>query len=164
MATSKKKSTEPSQAAPTGPYCVAALLCEYVLTEKDNVHSLIRIVDRITVQAIGPGAPDQMPETPLKQTLYLSFKSGEARGPVSIKVTQTEPSGLEKPEPLWEGTIHFEGGTRGHNLIIGMKGKLKQPGPYWFNLYVGDSLAARTPLEVIYTHSRGGQVPNGGMS
>lgn len=163
MPANRKRSTETTNPDATGPFCVGALLCERVLTEKDNVHSLIRIVDRIIVQASGPDAPEQMPDTPLGQTLFLSFKSGEARGPVPIKVTLTVPSGIAKGKPLWEGTIHFEGENKGHNLIINLRGILKQPGPYWFNLFVGGRLVVRTPLQVIYTHSDTGGLPSDEM-
>lgn len=140
--------------ATTGPHLIAALVCERVLIEKDNVMSVIRIIDRINVTAAGPDAPDEMPEVPLNHTLFLSFKSGAARGPVPVKVTMTLPSGIDHSRPLFEGTIHFEGGVKGHNHVTLMQGNLKVPGPYWLNVYVSDDLVTRTPLEVVYTTSK----------
>ena len=141
-------------ATSTGPHLIAALVCERVLIEKDNVVSIIRVIDRITVTAAGPNAPDVMPELPLNHTLFLSFKSGTAQGPVPVKVTMTLPSGIEHSNPLFEGTIHFEGGTKGHNHVTLIQGTLKDPGPYWLNIFVADDLVTRTPLEVVYTTSK----------
>ena len=139
----------------TGPYLVAALICERLLTEKDNVQSLIRIVDRLNVQAAGPDAPEQMPDVPFNYIFFLALKSGAATGPVPVKVTMTLPSGLEHSGPLFEGTVHFEGGTRGHNQVTNLRGTFKHAGPYWFNVYIDEKLITRTPMEVIYTVSRG---------
>ncbi len=144
----------------TGPYIQAALFCERVLDEKDNVKSLIRVIDRMNVQAVGQAPPEKMPEVERELILVLMFKSGEATGPVPIKLTLTRPSGLVDKDPVWEGTVHFEGGTRGHNLVLRVRTQFKNTGPYWYNVYVGDSLATRIPYEVIYTTMRvSGQAP-----
>lgn len=142
-----------------GPHLVAALLCESVLTETDGVKSLIRIIDRIVGTGQGPDAPDAMPPMAWHGILFLAFKADEARGPVPIRITITMPSGLEEPKPVYEGTIHFEGGTRGHNLQAQLRLGLKEAGPYWFNVYVGEYRVARTPLEVIYTVNKGPAQP-----
>ena len=146
--------TESLSTFDTGPYLQAALFCEQVLDEKDNVKSVIRIVDRLVVQATGPDAPGQMPEIRHQLVGLLSFKSGEAIGPVPIKVTITSPSGLTSQIPVWHGTVNFEGGTRGYNLTMRIQTLFKNQGPYWFNVYVGDRLATRMPFEVIYTITR----------
>lgn len=85
----------------TGPYLQAALFCERVLDEKDNVKSLIRLVDRLVVQATGPDVPDTMPEITRQVIAFLSFKSGEAVGTVPIKITLKRPSGMTDPNPVW---------------------------------------------------------------
>ena len=141
----------------TGPHLIAALLCERVLIEKDNVISVIRVIDRLNVAAVGPEAPDEMPEVPLNHTLFLAFKSDAAHGPVPVKVTMTLPSGIDHSRPLFEGTFHFEGGAKGHNHVTAIQGSLKEAGPYWLNVYVSDELVTRTPLEVVYTMSKSSQ-------
>lgn len=137
-----------------GPYVQAALFCEHLLDEKDNVKSVIRIIDRILFQAAGPDVPDKMPEFVREIVAVLMFKSGEARGPVPIKITLTRPSGLTDSDHIWEGTIHFEGGIRGNNLTLRMHTRFSESGPYWYNVYVGERLATRMPLEIIYTTMR----------
>jgi len=143
--------TEPIATFETGPYLQVAVFCEQILDEKDNVKSLIRIIDRLFVQASGPNPSEAMPEFESELNAFLLFKSGQATGPVPIRITLTRPSGLTASNPVWYGTVHFEGGTRGHNLTLQIRYKFREPGPYWFNVYVGDRLATRMPFEVIYT-------------
>ena len=143
----------------TGPYIQAALFCELVLDEKDSVKSLIRIIDRITIEARGPDVPSTMPVIQRDLIGVLMFKSGEARGAVSITVTLTRPSGLTDPEPIWQGSPHFEGGTRGNNIILNMRTRFSEPGPYWYNIYVGDRLVTKMPLEIVYTTMKTGAQP-----
>ncbi len=143
--------TEPLGTFETGPYLQAALFCERVLEEKDDVKSVIRIIDRMRVQASGTGPPQVMPEFQRDLVAFLIFKSGDARGPVSIKITLTRPSGLTDANPVWHGTVHFEGGSRGNNLTLRLRISFRDAGPYWFNVYVEDRLATRMPFEVIYT-------------
>ncbi len=143
----------------TGPYLQAALFCERVLDEKDGVKSLIRVIDRLMVQASGPEIPESMPEIQRDLVGVLMFKSGEAKGPVSITVTLTRPSGLTEPNPIWQGSIHFEGGTRGNNLILSMRTRFIEPGPYWYNVYIGDRLATKMSVEIVYTTMRTREQP-----
>lgn len=146
--------TEPISTFETGPYIQAALFCEHVLDEKDNVKSLIRVIDRLQVQSRGQDAPDIMPEIQRDLIAFLSFKAGDARGPIPIRITVTRPSGLTDSNPVWHGTVHLEGGTRGHNLVLRMRTRFNEPGPYWYNVYVGDRLATRMSFEIIYTTMR----------
>ena len=137
-----------------GPYIQAALFCDRVLDEKDGVKSLIRVIDRLQIQGIGPDASEIMPSFQTDLNAVLMFKSGEATGPVSVRITLTRPSGMTDRDPIWQGTVHFEGGVRGHNLIMRMRTEFKEPGPYWYNVYVGDYLATKIPFEIIYTIMR----------
>lgn len=47
-----------------GPYVQVAAFCEKVLVEQDGVVTLVRLIDRLTHQAVGPGAPEKMPTLP----------------------------------------------------------------------------------------------------
>lgn len=143
--------TEQISAFDRGPFLQAALFCERILDEKDEVKSIIRIIDRMRVQASGPEAPDRMQPFQRELVTFLNFKSGDARGPVPIRVTLTRPSGLTDGSPVWHGTVHFEGGTRGHSLTLRLRINFQEAGPYWFNVYVEERLATRMPFEVIYT-------------
>ena len=45
-----------------GPYITMATFCEKVLQEADGVLSVIRIIERVTLQANAAGAPAELPE------------------------------------------------------------------------------------------------------
>lgn len=132
-----------------GPYLNLATFCEQVIEDKSGVLSLIRIVDRMYVSAYGPSAPDEMPPANLNWFLVISLKSGEARGSQTIKIIPELPSGLNK-EPVTL-SAHFEGGTRGQNIISRVNMKLEMPGIYWFKIYLEDQFLTKVPVEVIYS-------------
>ena len=64
--------------------------------------------------------------------LFLSFKSGSARGPYQLEIRVQEPSG-ESPQPFV--TIQFEGeDDRGNDIVANMKMRFEMTGLYWFNV------------------------------
>lgn len=132
-----------------GPYLSAAFLCEKVLEEKDGVTSVIRIIDRITHTVVGPCPPEKMEPFNYDITLFISLKSGEARGPKLLRVTLVKPSG-ESPTPI-EQTIVFEGEEdRGVNVIGNMKIKFDYSGIHWFHVELDNVSLTRIPLRVVY--------------
>lgn len=138
-----------------GPYLIAAVICERVLLEEDGTNSLIRVIDRLTVEARGDEAPEEMPPVTREFNMFIAVKSGDARGPVQVRITITEPSGIERNEPLIDRTIQLEGGVRGQNLRLQLNMRFTSAGPYWINTYLDDQLATRTPFEIHYLRTRG---------
>src|SRR5260370_5270472 len=132
----------------SGPYLVAALLCEKVLQEKDGIVSIIRMVDRITLTASASISPEALPPLTLNLTLFLAFKSGSARGSNTIKLRIESPSGIKLPEQLLP--IFFEGEDRGANLILALNMVVDQERVYWFDILLEEELFTRVPLRVIY--------------
>jgi hypothetical protein len=132
-----------------GPYLTTATFCEQVLQETSGVLSLIRIVDRMTITASGPDAPEEMPPAQLNWTLVVTLKSGDARGSHPVKIVPQLPSGeTRSPVTL---SVHLEGDNKGQNLISRMNMRLEIPGIYWFHIYLDDQLITKVPLEVIYS-------------
>lgn len=132
-----------------GPFLSAAFLCEKVLVEQDGVKSAIRIIDRVTHQVAGLNPPQQMQPFTYQMTLFLRFKSGEARGPHSLRITLIKPSG-ESPAPT-QRVIHFEGeDDRGNDIIGNMNLSLDMPGLYWFEVHLDDERITKVPFRVIY--------------
>ena len=133
----------------SGPYLSAAFLCERVLTESDGVKSAIRIVDRIQHRPVVSATTTVMEPFDFRLFLLLKFKSGSARGPMSLEVRFSKPSG-ESPTPIQQ-TVNFEGeDDRGVDVIAGMQLKLEQAGLYWFNVYLEGERVTSIPLRVIY--------------
>jgi hypothetical protein len=132
----------------SGPYLVAALICEKVLIEKDDVVSVIRMVDRITQSATGPDTPETMPPLALQMTALIAFKSGDARGPMTVAIQPEDPRGVQLG--LFRQTSHFEGEDRGVNLIINLNFVAEIPGLYWWDVLLDGERITRMPLRVQY--------------
>lgn len=140
-----------------GPFLTVASFCEQVIEDKFGVLSLVRLVDRKHISISGPNPPDDMPPTILDWYLVLCFKSGEARGSLTVKIIPELPSGLTI-EPAIR-TIYFEGGNRGPNVITRFNMKLESPGIYWFRIYMEDTLMTQVPVEIIYSRTVSSAVP-----
>lgn len=132
----------------SGPYLTAALICEKVLQEKDGSISVIRIVDRITLNALASQSPETLPPTPVNLYALIAFKSGSARGRHTVKWTIETPSGLKLPEQLLP--VLFEGEDRGVNLVLNLNMMLDQEGIYWFGVLLEDQLLTKIPLRILY--------------
>jgi hypothetical protein len=145
-----------------GPYIGVATACERVLQEQDNVLSVIRVIDRIIISAVGPEAPDEMPPSPVNFTLLLVIKSGGARGRYSVRLTIERPSGEQMPNEI-SLPLLLEGEDRGVNLIVPVGLQLDQEGLYWFDVTLTDprvadreELLTRVPLRIVYQPQRYG--------
>lgn len=133
-----------------GPYVKAALLCEQVIEGKDNVLSLIRVVDRVIHTAVGPEAPPDMPTFQHRLKLVIMLVAGDALGRGEVRVDMRQPSGLlQRGSSL---TIQMEGSNKGNNIVLDSTFQFSQEGPHWFEVYFDDQTEplTKTPLEVIY--------------
>ncbi len=138
-----------SQTFQDGPYLSAAIICEKVLEERDGVKSVVRIIDRVIRQALGPSPPQEMEPFDYEMTLLLKFKSGRARGTYTVEIQLVKPSG-ESPTPM-TNTILFEGeDDRGIDIVANTKIKFDQTGIYWFNIVLNGIRLTRIPFRVIY--------------
>lgn len=138
----------PEEMSLDGPWLQAAVFCEKVLTERDGVVSLVRIVDRFTITSAGTGAPLKMPPTNLPITGMLMFKSGFAQGSFSVRLTMVSPSGVRMPEQIVP--MFLEGNDRGVNLGFTLNLAAKEDGLYWMEVRVGERLFTRMPLRILY--------------
>lgn len=135
-----------------GPY-VEALLCERVLEEKDGVKSIVRVIDRITRQSIGPTAPATLEPFEHPLTIFIKMAPGRARGTYGVQIHLVKPS--EETVEVARSTVHFEGQEDRGADIVGTFGlKVDMAGLYWFEIYLEDQgkldLMTRLPFRVIY--------------
>ena len=132
-----------------GPFLGAAFLCEKILLENDGVASVIRIVDRLIHRPFAEDPQGAMEPFPHELSLFLMFKAGVARGPMSLEVRLEKPSG-ESGAPFLQ-TVSFEGdGDRGVNVITKLNATWNMPGLYWFDILLDGSRVTRIPLRVVY--------------
>jgi hypothetical protein len=143
----------------TGPYLAAAVLCEKVIQEADGVVSLMRVIDRVTVNVTvtpqGSGVPAITPPSSMPPvlvsslTLFLSFKAGLAQGRSNITIRLVGPDEQRVLEQ--QATIHFSGGAdQGANLIIALNLQLHMEGLYWFYILLENEFLTRVPLRLVY--------------
>src|SRR5438105_2728031 len=137
------------------PYVQLAALCERVIEDKEGVLSLIRVIDRIIVQAAqlggqpGTGPPAVMPAVPIQMWLVVAFKSGPARGTRRVGIALRSPAGMKIGNDI-SAPIFLEGDDRGHNLALQVNFTAPEEGLYWFDVAVDDRLVTRVPLRVVY--------------
>jgi len=137
-----------------GPYLAIATLCERALQETDGVISLIRVVDRWTVN----GPTEEMPSTAIQATIVVTLKSGFHRGPGRLTITPFSPRDAKLP--AMEVPIHFEGDEdRGINVVAPMMFQVAEPGIYWFSVELDGQIISRIPLRVIYHQTPMMQIP-----
>ncbi len=132
----------------SGPYLIAAVICEKVLQEKDETLSIIRMIDRFIVTVSAHGSPESLPPIPFNFAVLISLKSGKARGRNTVKLRIESPSGLKLPDQLLP--VLFEGEDRGVNLILNLNLVIDQEGVYWFDVLLEEQLLTRMPLRTVY--------------
>lgn len=116
-----------------------------MLKEADGSVSLIRIFDRYSVAAPTPQSPQQ----PLPLNLVIMMRSGIFRGPATIKIKATSPSGTDLP--TLEFPVHFEGDDeRATLLAMNIGFTPPEQGLYWFDVVLDEKLVTRIPLRVVF--------------
>jgi hypothetical protein len=139
------------------PWVMAALVCQALLDEKDNVLSAIRIVDQFTIP-LPPGWDGktnlQMPVTGL-----VGFKSGDVKGPRTVRFYGVSPTG--KRQKAYEAKVVFLGGHTGVNIKINMTFGFKTEGTHWLEVYVDKWLATRIPLTIVFQPTKEEVPPSG---
>lgn len=139
-----------------GPYLQLAAFCENVIQDKEGILTLVRVIDRVTQTASGPGAPESL--QPFEHEMYavISLKAGQARGRHELKIVRELPSGIKEDAEAARFSIHFEGeGDRGHNVIVRYRQRIEIEGLYWFDVYLNDQLVTRMPFRVLYARIAG---------
>jgi hypothetical protein len=143
-----------------GPYIRVATLCERVLQEQDGVLSIVRVIDRITITASGPSAPQEMPPSNVSFFIVVMLQSGGVRGRYNLKVVPVTPSGKLLRE-LSAGVL-LEGEDRGVNVVLNSQMVAGEEGLYWFDVFLEEQLLTRIPLRLLYQRVSQGPPPETG--
>jgi hypothetical protein len=131
-----------------GPFLYVAAFCDRVLHEKDDVVSLIRIVDRMNIQ----GPLDEMPPGYVRVIAALGFKRGDASGKYRVSLVMRDPDGKKAQEAKAE--INFDGDPElkeAGNFVeaaIGMA--VSKPGLYVGEVRLNGKLYTKMPLRIRY--------------
>lgn len=151
---SKKQASLPRQARHGAlPFLSVAAICERAITEKDDVLSMIRIVDRVTVTGEGPEAPAEMPTVRLNPTIVLAFKGGDAVGAHTVQVEFESPEG-ESVLPTREFPIALDRPESGAAIVLQATLELSKVGTYWVAVSVDGQLMTKLPYEILYAQAQ----------
>ena len=140
------------KAKKTGPFLAAAVFCERVMEEKDNVVSLIRVVDILKVQKSAELTTilneKQMGMIASPIMAVLAFKSGDAKGEYDLKVIPVSPSG--KRLKAMTAKVTFLGGEFGVNVRAVVPAPILEEGLYWYEVRLNGKLFTRMPLRIVH--------------
>ncbi|MGV3516151.1 DUF6941 family protein [Luteitalea sp.] len=139
------------QAPRGGPWLIAACLCERVLTETDGTHSLVRVIDRLTVKTEKPAV--DFPGGFLQAHFFAYLKRGTAKaGHHSLTLAPISPSG--KPLKPLDTKVEFtDQEDAGAVLIVPMRLRLSEVGLYRFGVWFNGALMTQAPLRVVFDHA-----------
>ena len=124
------------------PHLHLATFCTQALIEKDEVMSLIRIVDRFII----PGTEKKMVAGVIQTTAVISLKSGEARGKRTLTLITRDPNEKEIGRVKHPIVLREHGCAIVAPVII----PVKETGTYWIEVLVNTNQLTKMPLEVCY--------------
>ncbi|TAK64999.1 MAG: hypothetical protein EPO22_05350 [Dehalococcoidia bacterium] len=139
-----------------GPWVQAALFCERVLIEHDNVPSMIRVIDQIRHPIVASGPGVVAPTLPYQLNGFIALKPGAAKGRFDYAIVMETPAGLKRQ--VANGSFTFAGGPHnGVNIPFQLAIVFDQEGLYWFDIVLdGDRVLTRMPFYVEYVVMRPG--------
>ena len=146
--TTKRKSRAKKSVG--GPFLVSAVLCEKIITEKNNVATLIRIVDKFTLGPIGNIPQAFMEQAAFRVFAFISFKSGDAKGKKNLRIKMRLATGETSTET--SVPLVFKGGSQGPSAHVEMGVPAKE-GLHWIEVYLDTKLVTKMPLKVVISKS-----------
>ncbi|MBX3693737.1 MAG: hypothetical protein KF790_01045 [Steroidobacteraceae bacterium] len=130
--------------ANTKPFVVVATSCEKILTEKDGVCSLIRIVDTYHIPDISPEVP---PDAQMPFQALIVLKSGDLKGQFEVGLQIRKPDGtISQQNPKWP--ILLNGGEHGANVLLTFALPPSILGLYWIDVLWGDEVLTSFPVKL----------------
>lgn len=131
-----------------GPYLQTAALCERFLEEKDNVLTLVRLIDQVFLPVATPASG--ITYLPIPVWAILTFKSGQAQGTRTVTLKTPPDLGLKRPNTSIDVT--FQGGVTGVNVMIqlGITPGAAKDGEHWLDVVLDDQVVTRIPLRITY--------------
>lgn len=134
-----------------GPWVAMAVFCEQVIEDKQGVLTIVRIIDRLTIEAGGTGnepPPDQLPPGMVPLNLVVTLKAGSARGRCEIQTDLEGPDGITRA--VASHSVNFVAPHYGMNLINRITLGVQHEGVYWFTIKADGKVLTRAPLEIQY--------------
>jgi len=125
------------------PLVTAAVFCDDVIIGADGSPTIVRIVDRGTVE-VPPLPPGTQPS--FRIHAFFSVKAGDLRGDYEFTITVRRPDGKSSTIPDKWG-VHFDGEETGGNLKLQI-GLPAVYGLYWLDLTWKGEVLSSTPFKL----------------
>jgi hypothetical protein len=132
---------------PVEPYLKYGVICEKVLAEKDNVLSLIRIVDRFTLTITDKEPPEKIPELTRLMTIAMCWVGGLGTHEASFSI-QSPGGEIQHSPQSWSFTL--DALIRSHTIATQIPVQLKKDGTYWIQFILNGVVKSRIPFQLIY--------------
>jgi hypothetical protein len=133
-----------------GPYLTAALICEKVIVGKDDVVTVMRIMDS-TIIVLPEGTPADFPSDehriPVTFDHLVCLKTGKSPGPHTVRIDMVSPSGKENEGPPFAIVLPPEE-HGGANITFHQTVYMKHGGLFHFSVFIDDQLATRIPFRI----------------
>lgn len=127
-----------------GPFVTVAAFCERILQEKDNVHTLVRVIDRVYIEPSKEQLPEGTTEG-IPTSFAVVIKSGDFRGPATLVIKLRHPSGRYADKTI-SSPIVLKGGEHGVNVNVRMVIAVEELGLHWADVELDGRLLTRSPL------------------
>lgn len=129
------------------PVVTVAAICERVLQERDNVISVIRLVDKFFISSIVP--TDGSFAMPI--TILLALKTGSADpGEHWVSIRVRRPSGAITALEAHRWPVQFgEEANSGGNLILNLPLKTTDFGMHWIDVLCDDQPLTTIPFTLL---------------
>lgn len=130
------------------PHLRVGALCEKVIEDKENILSLICLIDRLVLTAQGIGVPEEMPPTVARLSAVMSWVGGLGNHEAKVRIH----GGPEDTTIAETPTLPFllDALDRVHNIIVNLTLELKQQGLYWVEFLLNGKVKSRIPLRIVY--------------
>ena len=135
-----------------GPYVAVSGFCENALVDNRGSLSIIRMVDRLTVENLvrnEDGTITEIEEATavmMNWWYVLSIKPGEYEGEAQIKLILERPNNTEVVIQDW--SVAFESG-KGRGLVLQLALRLEMRGGWQLKVLLNGELFTRAPFEII---------------
>jgi hypothetical protein len=136
---------------PIEPYLKYGVICEQVLAEKDDVLSLIRIVDKFTITITGKEPPDQLPEGIKVMTIAMCWAGGLGTHEAAFNI-QSPGGEIQPSRQSW--SFNLDALNRSHGIIVRLPVQIKRAGVYWIEFVLNGEVKSRSPFQVVYQRQK----------
>ncbi len=132
------------------PHLAAAVVCEKVLQEKDEVLTVVRLIDTLWVSVPKNLPADANPA--IQVTVLLSFRKATSgtqpeKHQVSVRLNPpSEPPVEPKKETM--DLLFPEGEPSSANVILNVSVPIREFGLFCLDVFVDDELATRVPFRL----------------